>query len=90
MTEIETVTVTFEELKANLDYYYRLKETKRLAVMHRGEEVAAMGPWLPGEKRVLPPWWLLDELFPPEPMDPEDPYALTHALEATRGYGPFT
>lgn len=31
--EIETVTVSFEELKENLDYYLRLKETKRVVTV---------------------------------------------------------
>lgn len=90
MTEIETVTVGFEELKANVDYYLQVKESKRLVVMHGGQQIAALGPWLPGEERIFPPKWFFDEIAPPLPMDPDDPYALTHALEEVRGYRPFT
>jgi hypothetical protein len=89
-TEIETVTVTFEELKADLDQYLELRATKRLVVMHEGEQIAALGPWLPGEERIFPPKWFWDVVAPPLPMSPDDPLALTHALEATRGYRPFS
>jgi hypothetical protein len=94
MTEIETVTVTVEELKANLDHYYRLKETKRLVVMRDGEQVAVLGPWLPGERRrtmtTYPLHWfeLLHEMFP-EPWDPDDPEPGQRSLEEVRGYRPF-
>ena len=84
MTEIETVTVTFEEFKQNLEGYLEIKETKRLVVMHGDEEVAVLGPWLPGEERFISPQWFFDELFPPEPINPDDPYSLTRALEKTR------
>ena len=50
--EIETVTVTLEELKANLKHYWRPTETKRLEVTHEGERVATLGLWLPGERRA--------------------------------------
>jgi len=95
MTEIETVTVTFEELKANVDHYYRLKESKRLVVMRDEEKIAVLGPWLPGERRrtmtKYPLHWfeLLNEMFP-EPWDPEDPEPELRALEEVRGYRPFT
>jgi hypothetical protein len=94
MTEIETVTVTFEELKANVDRYYRLKETKRLVVTRDGEEIAVLGPWLPGERRrtmsKYPIHWfeLLHEMFP-EPWDPKDPEPSLRSLEEVRGYRPF-
>jgi hypothetical protein len=93
-TEIETVTVTFEELKANVDHYYRLKATKRLVVMRDGEMVSVLGPWLPGEtrrtmRRYPLPWFeLLYEMFP-EPWDPDDPHSGQRALEEVRGYRPF-
>jgi hypothetical protein len=90
MTEIETVTVTFEEVKANFDHYFQVKETKRLVITHRGEQIAAWGPWLPDEERSLAPKWFYDELFPPEPIDPDDPYPMTRALEEVRGNRPFT
>jgi hypothetical protein len=90
MTEIETVTVTFEELKANVDHYYRLKETKRLLVIRDGKEVAAVGSWLPEERRFWSLHWfeLLYEMFP-EPWDPDDPESGQRALEEVRGYRPF-
>jgi hypothetical protein len=93
-TEIETVTVTFEDLKANVDHYYRLKETKRLVVVRDTEEIAVLGPWLPGERRrtmtEYPLEWfeLLNEMFP-EPWDPDDPAPGQRALEEVRGYRPF-
>jgi hypothetical protein len=94
MTEIETVTVTFEEMKANLERYYRLKETKRLVVTRDGEQIGIFGPWLPGERRrtmsKYPLEWfeLLYEMFP-EPWDPDDPNSGQRALEEVRGYRPF-
>lgn len=92
--EIETVTVTFEEMKANLDHYYELKQTKRLVVMRGEQLIAVLGPWLPGESRRTmtryPLLWfeLLNEMFP-EPWDPEDPSPGQRALEEVRGYRPF-
>jgi hypothetical protein len=67
-----------------------VQQTKRLVVLHDMEPIATLGPWLPGEERFLPPKWFFDGLFPPEPIDPDRPYLLTEALEATRGYRPFT
>jgi hypothetical protein len=90
MTEIETVTVTVEDLKANLDHYYRLMETKRLVITFEGKEVAAVGRWLPGEKgRGWSLRWheLLYEMYP-EPIDPDDPELGTLGLEMARGYRP--
>lgn len=95
MTEIETVTVDFEEFRANVYNYYRLKQTKRLVIVRDGEEIAVLGPWLPGERRrtmsKYPLLWfeLLNEMFP-EPWDPEDPHPGQRALEEIRGYRPFT
>jgi hypothetical protein len=69
MTEIETVTVTFEDLKANLDPYMQVKETKRLVVTRDGEQVAVLGLRLPSEERgFLTPRFFefLDALFPEE------------------------
>jgi hypothetical protein len=91
MTAIETATVEFEELKANVDFYYRLKETKRIVVLRDGEEISVFGPWLPGERRrtmrsKYPLFWsqLLNEMFP-EPWDPEDPSPSTRIFEEDRG-----
>ncbi len=92
--EIETVTVTFEEMKANVDRYYDLKKTKRLVVTRGEEQIAVLGPLLPGESRrtmsEYPLHWfeLLNEMFP-EPWDPEDPCPGQRALEEVRGYRPF-
>jgi hypothetical protein len=73
MTEIETVTVTFEELKTDVDRYLHLAESMRVLVMRDGEQVAVLGPWLPGETRPVTPQWmrLYEDLFPPEPIDHE-------------------
>jgi hypothetical protein len=94
MTEIETVTVPYEELKAKVDHYYRLKETKRLVVVRDGEEISVLGPWLPGERRRsmssrYPLFWsqLLNEMFP-EPWDPEEPDSILRVLEEDRGHRP--
>ncbi len=89
-TEIETVTVTFEEFKASLPYFMAIKETKRVSVIRDGEEVAVLGPWLPGEVRIATDQWFkfLKDLFPPEPVDHEN--TLSRALEEVRGYRPFT
>ncbi len=96
MTEIETVTVSFEDVKANVDFYYRLKDTKRLVIVRDGEEISVVGPWLPGESRrsmtgKYPLFWsqLLNEMFP-EPWDPEDPSPSTRIIEEDRGRRPYT
>jgi hypothetical protein len=88
--ETETVTVTFDEFKEKLQHYMELQETKRLVVMHGEEEIAVLGPWLPEEERFLSPQWFFDELVPPEPINPEDPYSLSRALEETREDRTFT
>lgn len=69
MTEIETVTVTVEEFKEDRDRYLKVKETKRLVVLRGDEEVAVLGPKLPGEERFLTSVWFefLDEVFPMGP-----------------------
>jgi len=92
-TEVETVTATFDQVKANVAFYYRLKESKRLVVTRDGEEISVLGRWLPGERRrsmsKYPLHWfeLLNEMFP-EPWDPEEPDSILRALEETRGYRP--
>jgi hypothetical protein len=90
MTEIETVTVTFEALKGNLDHYLAVKETKRVSVIRNGEEVAVLGPWLPGEERIATPEWFefYRDLFPPESVDMTN--KVSRALEEVRGSRPFT
>jgi hypothetical protein len=90
MTEIETVTVTFEDLKANLDHYYRLIKTKRLVVTFDGKEIGVVGRWVPDEGgRGWGVRWheLLYEMYP-EPIDPNDRELGTLGLEAARGYRP--
>jgi hypothetical protein len=90
MTEIETVTVTFEELKANLGHYMRLKETKRLVVIRAGEQVAVLGLRLPSEERgFLTPQFFefLDALFPEE-VDMAN--RASRGLERQRGNLPYT
>lgn len=82
--EIETVTVTFEEFRERFGHFVKVRETKRLVVMHGDERVAVLGLWLPDERRFLPPRWFFDQLFPPEPINPEDPWSLSRALEETR------
>jgi hypothetical protein len=89
-TEIETVTVTFEELKANLRHYMWVKETKRVSVIRDGKEVAVLGPWLPGEERIATSEWFefYRDLFPPEPVDMTN--RVSRALEEQRGNLPST
>jgi hypothetical protein len=90
MTEIETVTVTFEDLKANLDHYYGLLETKRLVITFAGKEVAVVGRWIPDERgRGWGLRWhdLLHEMYP-EPIAPDDREPGTLGLEMARGYRP--
>jgi hypothetical protein len=90
-TEVETVTVTLEELKANLEHYYWLKETKRLEVTYNGEKIAAVGPWLPRESRWQDMHWpdLLNEMFP-DPGEPNEREPGQRSLEETRGSRPFS
>jgi hypothetical protein len=56
-TEIEAVTVTFEEFKASLPYFMAIKETQRVSVIRDGREVAVLGSWLPGEERIMTEEW---------------------------------
>jgi hypothetical protein len=72
-TEIQTVTVTFEEMRWDAAHYLKLRKTKRLVVTHAGEETLVLGPWLPGEERAPAPEWFLRDLHePPVPIHPED------------------
>jgi hypothetical protein len=90
-SEIETVTVTLEELKADLEHYYWLKKTKRVEVTYNGEKIAALGPWLPDERRTMTMHWpnLLNEMYP-DPVQPGERNLLSRALEETRGSRPFS
>ncbi|HEY2052526.1 MAG TPA: hypothetical protein VGH14_01175 [Solirubrobacterales bacterium] len=74
MTEIETVTVTFEEMRRDVDRYLRLRKTKRLVITRSDEEILVLGPWLPGEERTPAPEGFLSELHaPPYPFHPDEP-----------------
>jgi hypothetical protein len=89
-TDVETVTVTLEELKANLEHYYWMLDTRRLVVTFHGEVVAVVGRWIPeegGRGQHLRWHDLLHEMYP-EPIDPEDREPGTIGLEMARGYRP--
>jgi hypothetical protein len=88
-TEIETVTVDFEEFKANVFDYVRVIETKRVVVMREGEEVA-VGLRLPGEERIMTPQRIAfyRNLLPSQPIDREN--TLSRALEESREDRTFT
>jgi hypothetical protein len=88
-TEIETVTVTFEDFKANVFHYARVIEAKRVVVMRDGVEVA-VGLRLPGEERIMTPERIAfyKSLLPSEPLDPEN--TLSRALEESREDRTFT
>jgi hypothetical protein len=74
MTEIETVTVTFEELQKDVKGYLQARKTRRLEITLDGEVIVVLGPWLPGEVRSPAPDWFRSELHPPLwPIHPEDP-----------------
>jgi hypothetical protein len=92
MTEIETVTVTFEDLKAKLEHYHPLMETKRLVITFEGKKIAVVGRWIPNEGgRGWGVRWheLLFEMYP-ELIDPDDREPGTRGLEETRGSRPFS
>jgi hypothetical protein len=90
-SEIETITVTLEDLKANLEHYYWLKKTKRLEITYNGETIAAVGPWLPDESRWRLMHWpaLLNEMFP-DPLEPGNREPELRAVEEDRGRRPFS
>jgi hypothetical protein len=87
----ETVTVEFEELKANIHRYYELKKTKRLVVMKDGEMYTAVGRWIADEQRTFLTHWpdLLLEMFP-DPVYPGDGELGQRAFEETRGSRPIS
>jgi hypothetical protein len=88
-TEIETVTVDFDQMRWDADRYLRLRKTKRLVITRGGEEILVLGPWLPGEKRTPAPEGFLDELHRPL-MDPDDPELMRQFLAYLRGDAPST
>jgi hypothetical protein len=69
MTEIETIQVTAQEFKENMEHYLELMETKRIVVVHGDEPMMAIGLWLPDEHRHLPPRWFWEEIFGRQPVD---------------------
>jgi hypothetical protein len=72
-TEIETVTVDFEEMRKDVAGYLRLRKTKRLVITREGEEVLVLGPWLPDEKRSPAPEGFMRDLHaPPYPFHPDE------------------
>jgi len=88
-TEIETVTVDFDQMRWDADRYLRLRKTKRLVITRGGEKILVLGPWLPGEKRTPAPEGFLDELRQPL-MDPDDPDLMREFLAYLRGDAPST
>jgi hypothetical protein len=89
MTEIETVTVTFDQMRLDADRYLRLRKTKRLVITRGGKEILVLGPWLPGEERSPAPEGFMSELRRPL-VDPEDPDLMGKFLAYLRGDAPFT
>jgi hypothetical protein len=74
MTEIETVTVDFEDMRRDVDRYLGLRKTKRLVITRDEEEILVLGPWLAGEERSPAPDWFLTKLYgPPYPFHPDEP-----------------
>jgi hypothetical protein len=73
-TEIETVTVDFEELRHDLDRYLAVRKSRRLVITRDGAEILVLGPWLPGEKRDPAPDGFMDDLRAPLiPIHPDEP-----------------
>jgi hypothetical protein len=88
-TEIETVT--FEEMRWDVDRYLRLRKTKRLVITRDDEEILVLGPWLPGEERSPAPDWFMGELRAPLiPIDPDGPNFEEKLFEYLRGVDPST
>jgi hypothetical protein len=88
-TEIETVTVDFEEMRRDVDHYLRLRRTKRLVITRSGEEILVLGPWLPGEERTPAPEWFMNDLREPLiPIHPDEPnfYENLYAYLRERGF----
>jgi hypothetical protein len=74
MTEIETVTVDFEDLRRDTRRILQLRKSKRLVIIHEGKEILVMGPWLSGEKRNPAPDWFWTKLQAPLiPIHPDEP-----------------
>jgi len=72
-TEIETVTVTFDQMRWDANRYLRLRKTKRLEIIRDGEVILVLGPWLPGEERTPAPEGFMSELHaPPYPFHPDE------------------
>jgi hypothetical protein len=91
MAEIETVTVTYEQMRWDSDHYLKLRKTKRLVVTHDDEVIVVLGPWLPGEERSPAPDWFRRDLHPPPlPIHPDEPNFEEKMYELLReaGMGP--
>jgi hypothetical protein len=88
-TEIETVTVDFEDLRRNVDHYFLLRKTKRVEIVRDGEQILVLGPWLPGEKRDPAPEGFMRDLREPLiPLHPDEPnfYENLYAYLRKRGF----
>jgi hypothetical protein len=87
--EIETVTVSFEEMRKKTDHYLRIRKKKRLVMTRDGAEILVLGPWLPGEERNPAPEWFMNELHAPLiPIHPDDPNSGEKLYEYLRGDDP--
>jgi hypothetical protein len=72
-TEIETVTVDFEEMRRDVTGYMQMRKAKRLVITRDGEEILVLGPWLPGEERSPAPEGFMSDLHaPPYPFHPDE------------------
>jgi antitoxin (DNA-binding transcriptional repressor) of toxin-antitoxin stability system len=84
-----TATVDIEELRHNLsDYLRRAGEGERIEVTDGDQPIAEMAA--PVRYRGLKPPIRLEDLPELGPINPDDPYAATRALEEVRGYRPFS
>ena len=91
MTEIETVTVDFEEMRQDVDRYLRLRKTKRLVIVRDEEEVLVLGPWLPGEERTPAPEGFMSDLRAPLiPLDPDEANFIENLFDYLAGDDPST
>jgi hypothetical protein len=87
----ETVTVEFDELRANINHYFEVKKSKRLVITKGGETYAVFGRWIEGERRWSYLNWaeFLYEMYP-EPWDDEDPEITRRMMDEERGRRPIS